>query len=317
MLATASFAQAQLTVAGFTNYDLQGFNVLVNSQMLVDHPAVSQDAINYLDTLLLRIGNLGLMPDIMDSLRAVPIFMEWALTGGSAWYHPDVNWLIQNGYNPAKAKAVEIANLNYFVQWSRQNQPWIIMHELSHAYHDRALGYTSYQPIIDAYNAAINAGIYNSVLYNPGNGNPPFNQSAYAKVNAQEYFAEITEAYLGENDYFPFDSADLKLHDPVGYDVVREVWRFGEATKLDPAAQRLLPLSLFPNPAGENLYIGLPEDPRPYRLTAMDASGAQVMNREWYASSRRLDIRPLASGLYAMRISGPDGELYAGKFVRQ
>lgn len=315
ILATSSFAHAQLTVAGFTNYDLQGFNVLVNSQMLVDHPTVTEDAINYLDTLLLRIGNLGLMPDIMDSLHAVPIFMEWAVAGASAWYHPDVNWLIQNGYNPAKAKAVEIANLNYFVQWSRQNQPWLMMHELSHAYHDRVLSYT-YAPIIDAYHAAITAGIYNSVPYNPGNGNPPFNQAAYAKTNSQEYFAEITEAYLGENDYFPFDSADLKTHDPAGYELVRSIWRLGGTTAIDPGGSRSA-FSLYPNPARALLQLRLPENLPPYQLTIFANNGAVVRPSEGIPASNSLNISQLPAGLYRIRIIDSGGDVHTATFMKQ
>ena len=42
-------------------------------------------------------------------------------------------------------------------------------------------------------------------------------------TSAAEYFAELTEAWFGDNDYYPFDRADL-LSDPVGAAVVEEVW---------------------------------------------------------------------------------------------
>jgi hypothetical protein len=295
-------AQAQLTVPGFTTYSRQGFEVLVNDQALSQHPAATQNAVAYLDTLLLRITQLGLADDILDSLRHVPIFMEWALTTGSAWYHYDVNWLIQNGYNPAKAKAVEIANISNFVAWSKQNQPMIIMHELTHAYHDRKLG-LSYAPVTAAYNAAIASGIYNSVPYNPGNGGGLFSQPAYARVNALEYFAEITEAYLGENDYFPFDSTDLKAHDPAGFAAAKTVWRFGGTTSAGPGAEAPWQLAAFPNPARSRLFVESTV-PQPLEIRLLDLTGRVRLRETLGPQGLQLDLDGLPAGTYVLRASG-------------
>ncbi|MEZ4773320.1 MAG: T9SS type A sorting domain-containing protein [Bacteroidia bacterium] len=308
-----SVSNAQLTVTGFTNYSLHGFNVLVNDQAISQHATATQGAVDYLDTLLLQITEIGLAQDIMDSLLKVPIFMEWALTTGSAWYHPDVNWLIQNGYNPAKAKAVEIANITNFVNWSKQNQPLMIMHELSHAYHDRVLGF-SYSPILNAYNAAMNAGIYNSVPYNPGNGNAPFNQPAYAKTNEREYFAEITEAYLGENDYFPFDSTDLKTHDALGYAVVKDVWRFNASTAIEKNL-RGENLQIYPNPSQGYIHFELPASVIPDQINIFNMTGASVFSGK--QTDSRLDVSALSSGTYFLYVSDKYGETYRGRFVKE
>ena len=39
-----------------------------------------------------------------------------------------------------------------------------------------------------------------------------------------EYFAEASEAYFGENDFYPFVKAELKRHDPNLEAVVAELW---------------------------------------------------------------------------------------------
>ena len=39
-----------------------------------------------------------------------------------------------------------------------------------------------------------------------------------------EYFAELTEAYFGRNDYEPFDRSGLRAFDPLGYAVIESVW---------------------------------------------------------------------------------------------
>ena len=47
---------------------------------------------------------------------------------------------------------------------------------------------------------------------------------AYALTNSAEYFAELSEAYFGRNDYAPFDRAELEAFDPAGYAVVEGAW---------------------------------------------------------------------------------------------
>ena len=46
---------------------------------------------------------------------------------------------------------------------------------------------------------------------------------AIKEVNAQ-YFADLTEAYFGKNDFFPFNREDLKKYDPTGYQLMKTVW---------------------------------------------------------------------------------------------
>jgi hypothetical protein len=132
-------------------------------------------------------------------------------------YHPSRDWLKEHGYNPDKAKCVEIGNAQRFLDWSI-GQPAMVVHELSHAYHDRVLGY-KHEKIKAAYQHALESKIYESVLRNNGK-----KERAYALNNEQEYFAETSEAFFGTNDFFPFVRIELKNHDPEMYKVLKQAW---------------------------------------------------------------------------------------------
>ena len=46
----------------------------------------------------------------------------------------------------------------------------------------------------------------------------------YAKTNAKEYFAEMTETFWGTNDYYPFVRAELKEYDPLTFRLMQQIW---------------------------------------------------------------------------------------------
>jgi len=47
-------------------------------------------------------------------------------------------------------------------------------------------------------------------------------------TNKKEYFSELTEAYFGRNDFYPFSRSDLKEYDPVGYQMMVDCWGLPE-----------------------------------------------------------------------------------------
>ena len=97
------------------------------------------------------------------------------------------------------------------------------MHELAHAYHDQVLAW-EYEPLVEAYEAAVTGGQYEKVLHVSGR-----EQRHYALTNHKEYFAEATEAWFGSNDFYPFVRPELKAHDAKLYEVVESIW--GEKKK--------------------------------------------------------------------------------------
>ena len=199
---------------------IEGWTVHVNKALLAESSKLGQSALRLLETNLYEIKRL-VPPKAVEKLQEVPIWL--GVNDGHApcaEYHPSRSWLRDNGYNPDKAKGVEIGNASRFLEWSK-SQPMMILHELSHAYHDRVLGY-DHPGIKAAFERAVKSGSYKSVLRNNGK-----TETAYALSNEQEYFAEASEAFYGTNDFFPFVRVELEQHDPEVYMVLKKVWGRG------------------------------------------------------------------------------------------
>ncbi|MCK0155931.1 hypothetical protein MWU65_01990 [Cellulophaga sp. F20128] len=226
---------AQLTVDGYTNYELSGFNVLVQNTALAAHADRAKEAIGLLEMKLIEIAQLPMEAVKIDALKAVPIFMDWNTTAGAAQYHPSKSWLVANGYIPEKAKGVEISNIENFINWTKQNQPYMVLHELAHAYQHRVLKNNS-TLITNAYKNAVSANLYTNILYHKGGGEQRVKASAYALTNEKEYFAELTEAYFGINDYFPFHKMELRKYDTIGFKAVVAIW--GNHTNAKPLQKK-------------------------------------------------------------------------------
>jgi len=203
--------------SAYQEQSIQGFTVLVNQQVLAEARA----AANVHDELARQFGEVVevVPPPAVSALRKVRVWVEWSKRpDAGAQFHISQGWLEKNGYNPAKAGGIEISNSVNFVNWSRAEQPCMVLHELAHAYHILVLG-ESNPEIAAAYRQAVESRSYESVDYAGGG-----KKRAYALVNEKEYFAELSEAYFGRNDYYPFTRADLRRHDPVGYELMQRLW---------------------------------------------------------------------------------------------
>jgi len=138
---------------------------------------------------------------------------------GGMQYHPGAGWLVNKGYDPRLAKKVHITKANaLFSRDQMLKHPAVILHELSHAYHDQVLSFDE-PGIIAAYDSAMKSGILEKVLLYNGAV-----VKHYGASNHKEYFAEATEAYLYRNDFYPFVYGELKEHDPAGFAVMEKTW---------------------------------------------------------------------------------------------
>jgi hypothetical protein len=159
-------------------------------------------------------------------LREVPLWFspEYAGVRPSAEYHPDARWLKENSRNEAMARSVEFTNVRIFAQESKR-MPNFTLHELAHAYHHRVLSQGfEHTEILAAYSQARERGLYEKVERWLGNGRPNTVERAYAMSSPMEYFAEATEAFFSRNDFYPFDRAELKQHDPDMERLVAKLW---------------------------------------------------------------------------------------------
>jgi hypothetical protein len=206
----------------YKNREIAGFTVLVNPEV-EKHPDEAKAAFEELEKQLKKVCEV--IPEKpLAQLKKVKFWIEWqAKKNGAAEFHVSKGWLKDNGYNPEKVGCVEINNLKNFVEWSKKTQPWMMLHELAHAYHFLTLG-EKYAPLEAAYKQAIERKLYDGVAFVHGG-----KRKAYATTNAAEYFAELSEAYFGKNDFAPFTRDELAKHDPVGFELMKKVW--GEPVK--------------------------------------------------------------------------------------
>ncbi|MEW6747877.1 MAG: hypothetical protein AB1486_34585 [Planctomycetota bacterium] len=205
----------------YTLQAVQGWSVHVNNRLLSERTELAQQALKLLDVKLFDINRV--VPEsALSRLHEVPIWLELDddKRDPCACYHPSRDWRADNGVNPEKGLSVEITRADIFLRWSL-DQPWMILHELAHAYHHRVVGWDDARVMATLAKAREN-GNYESVLHTSGEM-----RKAYALGNPQEYFAELSEAYFGTNDFFPFVRAELNHHDPEGAALMRELWGLG------------------------------------------------------------------------------------------
>lgn len=217
LLASALSSVPYIPSSACIEEKIEGFTVLISPEVAA-RSAQRQDLRAELEMQLLEIS--GLLPSsALEKLRKTRIWVEWKAKGGSAAeFHSSRVWLSANRYNPEKFNAVEINNVENFLAWSRQEHGSILLHELAHSYFAALPEYD--RLLVDmAYSSALDTGRYDSVSYHDGSL-----VRAYALTDSSEYFAELTEAYFGLNDFYPFVRADISDHDPDGYAIMLRSW---------------------------------------------------------------------------------------------
>ena len=186
-----------------------------------DHPAglgeLGARALELLDAKLLG-AERALPPQALARLKSVEIWLSLdSAAGPGAVYHPSAQWLSEHGFDPSKAGGLEIANAANFLDWSRE-QPAMVLHELAHAYHHQVLGYDD-ASVRECFQRVRAAKSLDQVLHAGGR-----RERAYALNNEQEFFAEMSEAWWGTNDYFPFVRAELAESFPEVAALMRSAW---------------------------------------------------------------------------------------------
>ncbi len=200
----------------YQRLDIRGWSVLVNPDLDVDL-RLKDETLELLDDHLYRITR-KIPPVALEHLRTIEIWVELDMPKTRCMcYHVSKDWLIPNGYNPDKEGSVEVGNARAFLEWT-QVQPWMVLHELAHGYHDQVFGYDD-PGIMAAWQAKVDEGGYREVLHITGSL-----REHYGLTNQMEYFAETTEAYFGTNDFHPFVRGELLKVDPAGARLMEDTW---------------------------------------------------------------------------------------------
>jgi hypothetical protein len=203
-----------------TTRDLEGWTVHIDDRLLAGPDKELGDrAVRLLASRLADI-KLVVPADRLARLQKVAIWLD--RTCGKlkpAQYHPSSGWLKEHGYDTAMARCVHIPDAAEWAGARHQHvQPWSVMHELAHAYHDQVLGWDD-ADIKAAYERFVQSGRYKSVLNLSGKELPH-----YALTNEKEFFAEMTESYLGRNDFYPFNAAELRREEPELFKLLEKIW---------------------------------------------------------------------------------------------
>ncbi len=206
-------------VEGYQTRHLEGWLVYVSEDLSKQQPELTKQALSLIELQLRQIVQV-LPSKPLAAIQSVPIWLSPQYNGfrPTAEYHPDADWLKKHGRREQLAGCVELTNITIFER-ECQRMPMMILHELAHAYHHQVLGFDD-RRIIAAYESAKSSQIYKSVKRKNG-----VKQRAYAISNHKEYFAESTEAFFGQNDFYPFNRDQLRKHDPRMYKLLCHIWQ--------------------------------------------------------------------------------------------
>lgn len=127
----------------------------------------------------------------------------------SMQYHPSAARLEARGYPRALEKCVHLPQAaDVATRRNVNEQPWVVLHELAHAYHDQVLGFDEPR-IMAAWEDFKTDGRADDTLLFDGS-----RVKHYGLTDHKEFFAEETEAYFGSNNFQPFNRAELKTDHP-------------------------------------------------------------------------------------------------------
>ena len=200
--------------------NIEGWTIRIDDRLLKGNNVVLGDrALKLLTSRLVAI-TFVVRGDALEKLRTIPIQLD--LNHGELkvmQYHPDVVWLKRNGYSENLAKCVHIPDLGDFLDPTGiHGQPWVVLHELAHGFHDQVIGFED-KRIINAWKRFCESGKYMSVLTVSGK-----REKHYGLTDHKELFAEITETYFGSNDFYPFVAGELKQAEPELFELFVEIW---------------------------------------------------------------------------------------------
>lgn len=199
---------------------MEGWTVHVDTRLLnEENAAIGKHAIRILENQLFGI-KLVVEEEKVKRLQQVPVWLD--LTCGelkAMQYHPGAGWLKAQGLPAELAKCVHIPDVKSFVNArTLREQPLVMLHELAHAYHDQVLNFENAE-IKAAWQRFKDGKRYEATLHVNGH-----TTKHYGLTNQMEFFAEMTESYFGMNDFFPFNSGELKKEDPELFALLEKTW---------------------------------------------------------------------------------------------
>lgn len=208
-----------LPASKYVTQKMSGWVVHIHPKAISTEPKTWATAKQVLEQQLFQITRVVPKP-ALEKLQKVPIWVEWKDPEVACMcYHPGADWLLEHKLLKEKVKCVELGQVQNFLDWTK-NQPWMVFHELAHAYHDRFLtdGFEN-KEVLAAFKTAMADKKYQQTMFLDGR-----QVSHYAKTNQMEFFAECSESLFGTNDFYPFVRGELKEYDPKTFEVIKKAW---------------------------------------------------------------------------------------------
>ncbi len=238
-----------------TDRKIEGWTVRVDDRLLqAPDDVLGTPALRFLEGKLSDI-KVVVPEDKVKKLQTVTIVLD--LSHGNLrpmQYHPGAGWLKTNGYSPDLAKCVHIPRAaDLATKRNISEQPWVILHELAHAYHDQVLGFDEPR-IEEAYEKYKKSGRGEKTLLHDGR-----RVKHYALTNHKEFFAEMTESYFGSNDFFPFNRAELKESEPEIYELMANVWDTPAKQPVKPVEKSEVPAKKAFKVDGHAAFVIMPK----------------------------------------------------------
>ena len=228
LLGSASFAKGEVPEVAtklslrWNSREIEGWKVYLSRRFQKEDSQQIDKALELLQQQLQEIVTV-VPSSAVGRLREVPLWFspEYPGKGPGAEYHPNGQWLKDNGRDVCMEKGIEFTNIRIFEAETRR-MPNFALHELAHAYHDRVYGF-DHKDIEAMYQRAKVSGSYDRVQRQDSEGIKSWDR-AYALTNPMEYFAETSEAFFSRNDFFPFNREELHAHDPQMEKLLDKLW---------------------------------------------------------------------------------------------
>lgn len=217
----------------YKKLEIQGWDIYVADYLNI-HSVVMTEILKQVEIGLkhinsnvpkIRTNQLKQFPIWIDNQPNYPDFRP----GENAQipFHDDADWLRKYNMNPTMEWGVHIINPFNIIHSSKHFywQPHVLLHELSHGLNLRIMTKQEQLDVTIAFENAKAKKLYRNVERKWINtGKSETQRIAYAMSNEGEYFAELTEAYFGFNETFPFDRKQLENYDPTGFKLIKESW---------------------------------------------------------------------------------------------
>lgn len=220
LLATIAFTADVALPKKHETRQIEGWTVRVDQRLLEgEHQEQGAKAIKLLQAKLVTITTI--VPEkALKELQKVTIQIDYDHGKMRAMqYHPSADWLKDNGYSENLARCVHIPNIEGLLSpSSNRRMPLVVLHELAHAYHDQVLGFDE-KRVMAAFEKFRDSGKYQSTLTYGGTMG-----RHYGLTDQKEFFAEMTEAYFGSNDFYPFVGGEIKQAEPEIYQLLQDIW---------------------------------------------------------------------------------------------